>query len=95
MSTHPPLIHVHQTLTACPSEWSAWDPDGNWYYLRYRFGRGTVEVCQGGPAPGMDHLVYVDALSHATLIAEFHHGHELDGEIGLDEFLELAGMEQA
>jgi len=31
-----------QTCFACPSQWDAWDADGNYYYLRFRWGHGTV-----------------------------------------------------
>lgn len=92
MSEKPKFARVVQTLPACPSEWSAWDAEGNWYYLRYRCGRGTVEVSAGGPPPDADHEAFVDALADAELIAEFRHGGQYDGEIGLAEFLVLAGL---
>lgn len=85
-----PLVRIIQTVPACPSEWFAWDADGNWYYLRYRCGRGSVHMSRGGPPPGADHDLFIDALGDAQPIAEFRHGGEYDGEIGLDEFLELA-----
>jgi hypothetical protein len=37
------LRHAVQTCIACPSQWDAWDTDGNYWYLRYRHGRGTME----------------------------------------------------
>lgn len=82
----PPLARVVQTCSACPSQWNAWDAAGQYYYLRYRSGRGTVETAAseedyldpGTPAP--------------VLVANFNHGSPLDGEISLAAFLELAGM---
>lgn len=38
-----------QTCPACPSQWDAWTTDGEYVYLRYRFGRGTI---QAGPPGG-------------------------------------------
>jgi len=89
------FVRIVQTLSACPSEWSAWDADGNWYYLRYRCGRGTVEVSAGGPPPGADHEAFVSALGDADLIAGFMYGGQYDGEIDLNEFLTLAGLDGA
>lgn len=37
------LARTVQTCSACPSQWDAWDADGNYYYLRYRWGVGTVD----------------------------------------------------
>lgn len=43
------ITRAVETCAACPSQWDAWDQDGRYYYLRYRFGRGTV---QAGGADG-------------------------------------------
>lgn len=37
------LARIVQTCVACPSQWDAWDVDGNYWYLRYRSNIGTVE----------------------------------------------------
>ena len=42
------LVRIIQTCAAMPSQWDAWDLDGNYWYLRYRFSRGTAER-QPGP----------------------------------------------
>jgi len=39
-----PLARVVRTCTACPSQWDAWTTSGQYLYLRYRFGRGTVDA---------------------------------------------------
>jgi hypothetical protein len=36
------IIRAVRTSTACPDQWDAWDADGNYWYLRYRGGRGTA-----------------------------------------------------
>lgn len=95
MDRIPPLVRVLQTVKACPSEWSAWDADGNWYYLRYRFGRGAVHVSVGGPAFEAEHEDFVNALTDAKLLTDFVYGHPYDGEMVLDQFLYLADMRTA
>lgn len=79
------LVRAVQTCAACPSQWDAWDADGQYYYLRYRYGHGTVETA---PSP----KAYEDPAYDADLVAEFQHGHPLEGEIGLDEFARRAGL---
>lgn len=79
------LVDAVQTCTACPSQWDAWDATGQYYYLRYRSGRGTVETAASSTA-------YV-AAGPISLVAEFMHGDGLDGEITLKEFAELAGLQ--
>lgn len=36
------LVKAVHTSFACPSQWDAWDADGQYYYLRYRHGHGTM-----------------------------------------------------
>ena len=90
MTEIPTLVQTIQTSRACPAQWSAWDADGNYYYLRFRFGRGTIHRSVGGPPPGAGHQAFVDALDGAELLAGFVHGDELLGSISLEEFLDLA-----
>lgn len=73
------IVRAVQTCYACPSQWSAWDEEGNYYYLRYRFGFGTVNTRDGGTVG-------------AGNIASFEHGDPLDGSIELEEFAQLAGL---
>ena len=42
------IVRAIETCAACPSQWDAWDIDGNYWYLHYRHGRGTAER-QPGP----------------------------------------------
>lgn len=41
------IVKAHQTCYACPSQWDAWDEEGNYWYLRFRHGYGTAEDCGG------------------------------------------------
>jgi hypothetical protein len=37
------LTSLVQTCFACPSQWHAWDADGTYYYIRYRWGFLSVD----------------------------------------------------
>jgi hypothetical protein len=79
------ITRAVQTCSAAPSQWDAWDADGNYYYLRYRWGHGTVERCTSP-----DWYKYDDG--QGDLIATFDYGDPLDGSIELEEFAALAGL---
>lgn len=85
----PPLVRVVQTCWGCPSQWNAWDADGQYYYLRYRSGRGTIETAASEE----------DYLDRETpppvLVANFNHGCGFDSDISLEEFLQRAGIRLA
>lgn len=85
MTESTTIVKAIQTCTACPSQWDAWTDTGQYLYLRYRWGRGTVEVY---PSPNVDEWV----ISDDALIAEFDTGEEYGGEIELDEFCQRAGL---
>ena len=97
MSTPLVIVRAVQTCTACPSQWDAWTADGQYLYLRYRGSRGTVDT-------------YADPNSETWTtvpdgkLARFGKGFEitkwdkeisLDGEIGLEEFCQRAGIRLA
>ena len=80
----PVLVRAVQTCGACPSQWDAWDATGQYYYLRFRSGLGSVETAESANA-------YRSSGPLAS-VADFRHGDHLDGSMGLDEFLAHAGM---
>lgn len=82
------LAKVVQTCCACPSQWDAWDTDGCYYYLRYRFGRGTVDTYE---TP--DHETWTTTPDGG--VARFEQGDGYDGEIELADFLAAAGLKLA
>ena len=41
------LSRVVQTCWGCPSQWDAWTREGEYLYLRYRWGVGTVDDEEG------------------------------------------------
>ena len=83
------IVRAHQTSWACPSQWDAYDDQGNYWYLRFRHGWGeatqypssdidTWDWSQGRPAPDY----------------EFYAGDDgLDGVIDLQDFCDRAGIE--
>jgi hypothetical protein len=83
------LARVVCTCPSVPTQWDAWDTNGQYYYLRYRFGRGTVDAYDDSNPATWD--VVPDGYT-----AAFRDPDEpLKGEIELDEFLEQAGLQLA
>lgn len=82
------IVHAVQTCAAVPSQWNAWTANGQYLYLRYRSGRGTVDTYDSP-----DWETWTTPPDGA--IARFGEGFETssyDGEIGLEEFCERAGL---
>lgn len=83
------LARVVETCPSVPTQWDAWDTNGQYHYLRYRFGRGTVDTYDDPDPDTWD--VIPDGYT-----AHFRDEDEpLKGEIGLDEFLRRAGLQLA
>ncbi|WP_432010160.1 hypothetical protein [Streptomyces cucumeris] len=80
------LARVVQTCRACPSQWDAWTVTGQYLYLRYRFGIGTVQA-----QPSADPDTWVGG---GELLAEFGES-SMDGTIELEEFCAGAALELA
>lgn len=75
------IVRAIQTSSACPSQWDAWDADGQYYYLRFRHGQGTAQAMdQANPN------------YQAELVGQFVDDDPWNGSIELDEFLKRAGM---
>lgn len=79
------VVKAVQTCRACPSQWDAWTDEGQYLYLRFRHGVGTVEA-QPGPE--------VFSWTNDGPVLEFIHG-DLDGSISLKEFAEHANLKLA
>lgn len=82
------LARVIETCSACPSQWNAWTVDGQYLYLRYRSGIGTVDAF---PSPDPDTW---GRFAEGD-VARFDTGDRLDGCMELDDFLAAAGLELA
>ena len=70
------LVRVEQTCMACPSQWDAWDKDGTYYYIRYRWGFLSVTKNE----------VLGERIFEAAV------GDGLDGWMTTDEMLKHTGM---
>ena len=73
------LDRIVQTCNACPSQWDAWDTEGNYYYIRYRWGFLSVDK---GSVRG-------------ERVFEAPVGDGLDGCMSTDEMLNVTGMKLA
>lgn len=82
------IVKATQTSFACPSQWDAYDSDGNYWYLRYRYGAGEA-VQLSSPDWKFDER------ENAERRLTFKGDHPLDGVISLEEFAQRAGFELA
>jgi len=84
------ITRAVQTSMACPAQWDAWDADGNYYYLRFRHGYGTVTQYEN------EDWVGADPQQEHRHVADFEHGSDQDlGAITLPEFAGRAGLQLA
>ena len=79
------LVRTVQTCGACPSQWDAWDLDGNYWYLRYRHGRGTAER---QPSPDVDTWEWREP----NIGFDGAAAGMADGVISLEDFCRLSGL---
>lgn len=76
------VVKAVQTCPSCPSQWDAWTDNGQYLYLRFRHGVGTVEE-----QADADWQSWTDKEPEVR----FRHA-ELDGWISLAEFAEHANL---
>ncbi|MCX4744071.1 hypothetical protein OG455_00840 [Kitasatospora sp. NBC_01287] len=81
------LARVVLTCHACPSQWDAWTTGGQYLYLRYRHGEGSVEQQPSDDPDTWDG-------EGSRLWTEWHDGTG-GGRIELADFLALAGLRLA
>lgn len=82
------LARVVRTCTAVPSQWNAWTVEGQYLYLRYRSGIGTVDAYDTEDSEQWTRIP-------DGAVARFDTGDRLDGEMDLTEFCERAGLQLA
>lgn len=80
------IVRAVQTSMGCPSQWNAWDENGQYYYLRYRRAHGTVHAF-----PDEDYTTWQWDDWHNP-VACFDHGDPMQGIISFDRFCRLAGL---
>lgn len=81
------LAKVVETCPSIPSQWDAWTTDGQYLYLRYRSGIGTVDAYDS-----TDWETWPDVPDGT--VARFGTP-SLDGQISLADFLAATGLELA
>ncbi|MCX3059569.1 hypothetical protein [Streptomyces beihaiensis] len=82
------LARVVRTCNAVPSQWNAWTVDGQYLYLRYRSGTGTVDAYDTEDSAHWPRIP-------DGAVARFDTGDRHDGEMDLTEFCERAGLQIA
>lgn len=76
------IVRAVQTSVACPAQWDAWDAEGRYYYLRFRYGNGTVQAMDDSE----------DRNYLADPVASFTDDDQWNGTIELEEFAQRAGI---
>ncbi|WP_329214844.1 hypothetical protein OG352_05325 [Streptomyces sp. NBC_01485] len=86
----PPLILARavRTCLAVPSQWSAWTVDGQYLYLRYRSGIGTVDAYETE-----DSEQWTEPPDGR--VATFDTGDTYGGDMSLADFCDRAGLQLA
>ncbi|MET9122986.1 hypothetical protein [Streptomyces sp. NPDC004528] len=82
------LARAVRTCAAVPSQWNAWTVDGQYLYLRYRSGIGTVDAYDDEDSDTWTRIP-------DGAVARFDTGDRQDGETDLVEFCEQAGLQVA
>lgn len=82
------ITRAVRTCTAVPSQWNAWTTDGQYLYLRYRSGIGTVDAYDTEDSDTWTRIP-------DGAVARFDTGDRLAGEMDLPEFCERAGLDLA
>ncbi|MDJ0345690.1 hypothetical protein QMK19_34205 [Streptomyces sp. H10-C2] len=78
------IVRTVETCRSVPSQWDAWTSTGQYLYLRYRFGIGTVDAYDSP-----DETTWPD--HPLGTLARFGESN-WDGTIELEEFCERAGL---
>jgi hypothetical protein len=87
----PQPVTLARAVCTCPfvpSQWDAWTTTGQYLYLRYRFGHGTVDAYDD---PDPDTWGRVPN-GNVTCFGDHYPRQGFDGEITLDDFCEQAGL---
>lgn len=86
----PPITITRAICTgfAVPSQWDAWTDTGQYVYLRYRFGHGTVDDYPSNDFETWDRVPE----GRLACFGDCFPRQGFDGEIELEEFCERAGL---
>ena len=86
-----PPITIARAIFTCPSvpsQWDAWTVDGQYLYLRYRFGHGTVDDYDSQDSDTWDRVPE----GNLACFGDCYPRRGFDGEIELVDFCERAGL---
>jgi hypothetical protein len=81
------FTEVEQTGNYCPSQWDAWDENGNYYYIRYRFAWLTVYVTEPTVVDFDSGLIKISDEIGRCVYHERHGVNQFDGVMTTDEML--------
>ena len=84
-----------QTSIAAPSQWTLRTTEGHLLNVRYRHGRGRVEVVDIGSRPHRDEAMAIVAAIEAQITTGWTDGDTNDSYRTLDQLLTKAGLELA
>ncbi|MGW0578321.1 hypothetical protein ACWD25_20650 [Streptomyces sp. NPDC002920] len=82
------LARVVRTCVAIPSQWNAWTVNGQYLYLRFRSGIGTVDAYDTEDSEQWTRIP-------DGAVARFDTGDRTDGEMDLIDFCERTGLQLA
>lgn len=84
MTLNIELVDIRKTCRACPSQWDAWDEEGQRYYIRYRFGKLTVDK--------VPEDIDVSDFGQWENILDISYGGEWDGTMSTNTMLVRTGL---
>lgn len=82
------IARAIETCAGRPAQWDAWTDTGQYLYLRYRWGRGTVDAYDDQDPDTWGRVP-------DGRVAEFQDEDEWAGEITLERFCARAGLHLA
>lgn len=88
-SKYPVITHIIQTCSACPSQWEGKFADGDWLYIRYRW--GGLSIHKGNPDENQYNSIAATPIIFSKQIGETG----WEGVIELDDVLLESGLELA
>lgn len=74
------ITKIERTGIACPSQWDAWTEDGQYVYIRYRWGNFSITTCDN------EDSYFIDG--RCVEICNWEGGDAMDGFMTNDEMVE-------
>lgn len=80
MNTPVTISRIERTCYACPAQWDAWTDEGDYVYIRYRWGWLSVEISG-------DEREWEE--DKHTILLEGEFGHQMSGFMSYDELRDV------